>query len=104
MYYPWTGISKPELPEKIKDWLQQIGEASLKPLQKVDILKGYTIPRLIYLADQADVKVMYLQTLDLAIRTAVKKRLHLPASTCDAMPSYIPALGVEAWVLPDSRG
>lgn len=64
---PWTGISKPELLEKVKDWLQWIGEAPLKLLQKVDILKGYAILRLIYLADQADVKVMYLETLDLTI-------------------------------------
>lgn len=48
-------------------WLRRIGQASLKPFQKVDILKEYTIPQLIYLADQADVKATYLQTLDLAI-------------------------------------
>lgn len=36
------------------------------------ILKEYTIPQLIYLADQADVKATYLQTLDLAIWAAIK--------------------------------
>ena len=70
---PWTGISKPELPEKIKEWLLQIERSSLKQFQKVDILKGYTIPQLIYLADQADVKATYLETVDLAIQAAVKE-------------------------------
>ncbi|GAB0190072.1 basic proline-rich protein-like [Grus japonensis] len=82
---PWIGISKPELMQKVKRWLQRIRKAPLKPLQKVDILKGYTILRLIYLADQADVKATYLEALDLAIRTAIKEWLHLPASTCDAI-------------------
>lgn len=40
---PWTGVSKPELLEKVKGWLQQIGKASLKPFQKADTLEGYTI-------------------------------------------------------------
>ena len=82
---PWTGISKPKLLMKVRDWLQRIGEVPLKPFQKVDILKGYTIPRLIYLADQADVKATYLEELVLTIRTTVKEWLHLPPSTCDAI-------------------
>jgi len=53
-------------------------------MQKIDILKGYTLPWLIYLADQSDAKATYLKTLDLAIRTAVKEWLPLPPSTCDA--------------------
>lgn len=64
---PWTGISTAKLLAKVKDWLQRIGEAPLKLFQKADILKGYTIPQLIYLADQAAVKVMYPETLALTI-------------------------------------
>lgn len=82
---PWIGISKPELLEKAKGCLQWIGKAKLKPFQKLDVLKGYKIPQLIYLADQVDVKAMYLETLDLAIRGAIKEWLHLLASTCDAI-------------------
>jgi len=82
---PWIGISKPELLEKLQGWLHRIGSSPLKPLQKTDILKGYTLPRLIYLADQSDVKATYLETLHLAIRRAVKEWLHLPPSTCDAI-------------------
>ena len=82
---PLVRISKPELLGKLNKRLRQIGQAPLKPFQKVDILKGYTVPQLIYLADQADVKAMYLQTLDLATRAAIKDWLHLPACTCDAI-------------------
>jgi len=64
---PWIGISKPELLEKLQGWLEPIGSAPLKPLQKIGILKGYTLPRLIYLVDQTYVKATYLETLDLAI-------------------------------------
>ncbi|XP_050770696.1 LOW QUALITY PROTEIN: ankyrin repeat domain-containing protein 55-like [Gymnogyps californianus] len=32
---PWVGISKPELLEKLNEWLRQIGQAPLKPFQKV---------------------------------------------------------------------
>jgi len=35
--------------------------------------------------DQADVKGMYLETLDLAIQAAIKERLLLPASTWDGI-------------------
>lgn len=82
---PWTGISTAKLLAKVKDWLQRIGEAPLKLFQKADILKGYTIPQLIYLADQAAVKVMYPETLALTIWTTVKEWLHLLLSTCHAI-------------------
>lgn len=48
---PWTGFADPRLSEKLMDWLHRIGRSPLKPLQKVDILRTCTIPRLIYLAD-----------------------------------------------------
>ncbi|KAM6188193.1 LOW QUALITY PROTEIN: ankyrin repeat domain-containing protein 55-like [Sarcoramphus papa] len=35
---PWVGISKPELLEKLNEWLRQIGQAPLKPFQKDEIL------------------------------------------------------------------
>lgn len=56
---PWVRISKSELLEKLNEWLKWIGQAPLKPFQKVDILKGYTIPQLIQLADQANVKATF---------------------------------------------
>ncbi|XP_053911837.1 mitochondrial enolase superfamily member 1 [Cuculus canorus] len=82
---PWVGISKPELEKDLSEWLDRIGKASLKPLQKVDILKGYAIPRMIYKADQAEVKASCLEALDLMIRSNVKEWLHLPPCTCDAI-------------------
>lgn len=82
---PWTGVAKSDLSTKIDFWLQRIGSAPLKPLQKIDILKTYTIPRLTYLADHSELKVAFLETLDQKIRVTVKEWLHLPACTCDAI-------------------
>lgn len=82
---PWTGFADSGLPEKLADWLQRIGSSPLKPLQKADILRTYTIPRLIYLADHTEVNVGLLESLDLLIRKTVKEWLHLPPSTCDAI-------------------
>lgn len=59
-----------------RDW-----KGSTAAITKVDILKKYAIPRLIYLADQANVKVTYPENLDLMTWTSVKEWLHLPPST-----------------------
>uniref|UniRef100_A0A8C5JJ73 Reverse transcriptase n=1 Tax=Junco hyemalis TaxID=40217 RepID=A0A8C5JJ73_JUNHY len=82
---PWITFADPRLSEKLTDWLQRIGRSPLKPLQKVDILRTYTIPRMIYLADHTEVKVSLLESLDQLIRNTVKEWLHLPQSTCDAI-------------------
>lgn len=82
---PWTGIAKYDLSTKLKAWLESIDRAPLKPLQKLDILKTYTIPRLTYLADHSEMKAGALEALDQQIRTAVKDWLHLPSCTCDAI-------------------
>lgn len=82
---PWTGFADSSLSKKLSDWLQQIGDAPLKPLQKMDILRSYTIQTAIYLADHTKVKSGFLKSLDLTIRNAIKEWLHLPPYTCDAI-------------------
>ncbi|TRZ06635.1 hypothetical protein HGM15179_020471 [Zosterops borbonicus] len=82
---PWTGIGKCDLHTKIELWLELIDRAPLKPLQIIDIVKTYTIPRLTYLADHSDLKAGFLQHLDQKARTAVKEWLHLLSCTCDAI-------------------
>uniref|UniRef100_A0A8C0TZ11 Reverse transcriptase n=1 Tax=Cyanistes caeruleus TaxID=156563 RepID=A0A8C0TZ11_CYACU len=82
---PWVGIAQAELLTKINTWLQRIGKAHLKPLQKIDLLKVYTIPRLYYIADHTDTPFVLLKSIDQAVRTKVKEWLHLPACTCDAL-------------------
>lgn len=56
-----------------------------EPFQKADILKGNLIPQLTYLADQANVKEPYLESLDLAIQTVVEEWLNLPTNACGAI-------------------
>uniref|UniRef100_A0A803VHT8 Reverse transcriptase domain-containing protein n=1 Tax=Ficedula albicollis TaxID=59894 RepID=A0A803VHT8_FICAL len=82
---PWTGIAKSNLSTKLEYWLQRIDQAPLKPLQRIDILKTYAIPRLTYLADHSELKAGFLESLDQKIRTTVKDWLHLPSCTCDAI-------------------
>lgn len=62
-----------------------MGPHHLKTLQKVEILRTYTIPQIIYLADHSKVRSESLDSLDLKIRSAVKEWLHLPTCTCDAI-------------------
>ncbi|KAF4803297.1 hypothetical protein TURU_017292 [Turdus rufiventris] len=82
---PWTGCADPGISEKLEKWLHRIGTTPLKPLQKVEILRTYTIPRIIYLSDHTEVRSGSLDSLDLKIRSAVKEWLHLPTCTCDAI-------------------
>lgn len=82
---PWKGITEPTLGEQLQDWIGKIGRAPLKPTQKVSILNGYAVPRLIYLADHCDCKEGALKALDGLIRKAVKTWLHLPAYTCNGL-------------------
>ncbi|XP_059716807.1 mitochondrial enolase superfamily member 1 [Haemorhous mexicanus] len=82
---PWTGFADSGLPEKLADWLQRIGCSSLKPLQKVNILRTYTIPRLIYLADHTEVNVGLLESLDMSIRKWSGSGFTSHRVTCDAI-------------------
>ena len=75
---PLRGVVKPELQVQYEDWVRKIGRAPLRPHQKLEILKRYTIPRLIYQADHGELGVTALRALDGTTRKAVKRWLHLP--------------------------
>lgn len=82
---PWVGIVKADMIHQLQEWIGRIDQAPLKPSQKLVILRTYTIPRLIYLADHTDCKVNCLKVVDTLMRAAVKKWLHLPTSICDGI-------------------
>lgn len=82
---PWVGTVKPDIVEQLGDWIQKIDNVPLKPDQKVTILNVFAIPRLIYVTDHTNCRVIILKSMDRAIRTAVKKWLHLPNSTCNGL-------------------
>ncbi|KAL6470527.1 hypothetical protein MHYP_G00216540 [Metynnis hypsauchen] len=82
---PMRGVMKPELQVQYEDWVGRIGRAPLRPHQKLVILRGYAIPRLIYQADLGELGVLALRALDGTTRKAVKKWLHLPLCTTDGL-------------------
>uniref|UniRef100_A0AAR2L5M9 Reverse transcriptase domain-containing protein n=1 Tax=Pygocentrus nattereri TaxID=42514 RepID=A0AAR2L5M9_PYGNA len=82
---PMKGVTTPELQKQYEDWVRRIGRAPLRAYQKLDILRGYTIPRLIYQADHGELGVLALRALDGTTRKAVKKWLHLPLCTTDGL-------------------
>lgn len=53
---PWKGVMKPPLQEMLDRMVKKIEKARLKPSQKIEILKSYAIPRLIYIADHGMVR------------------------------------------------
>uniref|UniRef100_A0A4W5LF61 Reverse transcriptase domain-containing protein n=1 Tax=Hucho hucho TaxID=62062 RepID=A0A4W5LF61_9TELE len=82
---PRAGIVKPELTGPLREWIDKIGRAALKPSQKVKMLNSFAVPRLIYKADHGNLKTVDLTKIDGMIRNAVKGWLHLPPSTCNGL-------------------
>ncbi|RMC03537.1 hypothetical protein DUI87_20737 [Hirundo rustica rustica] len=54
-------------------------------MQKIDLLRVYTISRLFCLVDHTDTRAGILESINLSIRSKVKKWLHLPSTTCDSL-------------------
>ncbi|KAL7827693.1 hypothetical protein AOLI_G00308450 [Acnodon oligacanthus] len=82
---PKKGIMTPELQNQYEDWVERISRTPLRPHKKVEILRGYTIPPLIYWADHGELGVNAPRALDGTTRKAVKKWLHLPLCTTDGL-------------------
>ena len=82
---PCKGILKPLLRETIKDLTGKISKALLKPSQKVELLRTYAIPRVVYVADHGSASQTLLDECDRDIRTQVKKWLHLEPFTTDGV-------------------
>uniref|UniRef100_A0A8C4NSX5 ribonuclease H n=1 Tax=Dicentrarchus labrax TaxID=13489 RepID=A0A8C4NSX5_DICLA len=82
---PWKGIVQPKLREILRDLTGKIGKAKLKPSQKLEVLRSYALPRVIYLADHGMVNHSVLYECDRDIRVAVKQWLHLDTSTADGL-------------------
>lgn len=82
---PWKGILKPPLRETIKDMTDKISKAPLKPSQKVELLRTYAIPRVVYVADHGSASQTALDECDRDIRTQVKRWLHLEPFTADGL-------------------
>uniref|UniRef100_A0A4W6FV19 ribonuclease H n=1 Tax=Lates calcarifer TaxID=8187 RepID=A0A4W6FV19_LATCA len=82
---PAKGILTPPLRTLVKDMVARITRAELKPSQKVEILRTYALPRLIYMADHGMACGSLLDGCDRDIRSAVKGWLHLEPHTTDGV-------------------
>lgn len=82
---PWRGLGKFESLRELDGWLLRTGKAPLKPEQKIDLLKFFILPRLLYLADHLDANSSSLVPVDDLVRSHVKKWLHLPACTTNSL-------------------
>lgn len=82
---PDKGVVSPELLPTVKEWLINIGRASLKPSQKMKILNTYMLPRITYQATLGKVAVTRLTVVDRTVRSCVKEWLHLAQSTNNGM-------------------
>ena len=65
--------------------LVNISGAPLKPSQKVELLRMFSLPRLIYQADHALVGPALLSECDRRVRATVKRWLHLVPFTTDGV-------------------
>ncbi|KAJ7415740.1 hypothetical protein WISP_76382 [Willisornis vidua] len=61
---PWISTATPELSEQLGHCLRWLNRALLKPFQKVDILKTFSIPKITSLAHHMDIKAAFLDSLD----------------------------------------
>lgn len=82
---PWSGVFQLSSLSKVETWLVKIDRAPLKPEQKLDILKLYLLPRLLYQADHLDTLASVLSPIDDIIHNFVKKWLLLPACTTNGL-------------------
>ncbi|XP_049895677.1 uncharacterized protein LOC126387169 [Epinephelus moara] len=82
---PWTGIVSRDIGERVQRWIAAIGGTPLGPIERVDLLVNYALPRVIFEADHCMVSGPVLTEVDTRIRRAVKSWLHLPTCTTDGL-------------------
>ena len=90
------GYARPFVGE-LQAQLQRIRSAPLKPAQKLSILKGYLLPRLLHLLQSPRITLGLLKSTDKLVRKTVRLILHLPRTSTDSFihaPSREGGLGV----------
>uniref|UniRef100_A0A3P9NFR1 ribonuclease H n=1 Tax=Poecilia reticulata TaxID=8081 RepID=A0A3P9NFR1_POERE len=74
---PMSGILPANLNEDVSRIIERIGDAPLKPTQRLQMLMGFGIPRVLYQTVMSMVNLTDLRNADQKIRGVVKKWLHL---------------------------
>ena len=82
---PWVAKVSKDLVAQLSSWVKRIGEAKLKPRQKLVLLNHYALARLNYPLTQDTYPMCILRSLDQVVRTAVKSWVKLPECSPTAM-------------------
>ncbi|GCC24264.1 hypothetical protein chiPu_0002664 [Chiloscyllium punctatum] len=82
---PWAVVAEGEWEEKLKSWIRGIQAASLRPRQRLEILKIHVIPRLYFHLILTEALQATLIKLDQIIRNTTKEFLRLPPHTADGV-------------------
>lgn len=83
-YFGPTGLLKPSVPH-LREWLERVIRAPLKPDQKLIVVKTYLIPRLLFGLQNTEVTGSALKDADRLIKRTIKRILHLSTHTPDHM-------------------
>lgn len=74
---PGKGILKPPVRDLIRKRTKKISRAKLKPPQKIEIVRTYTLQRVIYVANHSMAGCFLLEGCGNNIQTVIKKCLHM---------------------------
>lgn len=81
LLFNWKGKVVPKHTGLLEGMLKQLREAPLKPFQRLEILRGYLVPKLIHELVLGGAQKHTLRMLDKMIRAAVRGWLRLPKDT-----------------------
>ncbi|KAK9535979.1 hypothetical protein VZT92_005804 [Zoarces viviparus] len=82
---PWKGLLMQDPTLLLEKWIGAIDKTPLDPVDKVALLMNYALSRLAYAANHCMARTTVLARLDVQVRLAVKKWLHLPMCTTDGL-------------------
>uniref|UniRef100_G3N5H5 Reverse transcriptase domain-containing protein n=1 Tax=Gasterosteus aculeatus TaxID=69293 RepID=G3N5H5_GASAC len=82
---PWTGIFTEDMVAKLRQWVAAISKTPLDPLDKLSLLCRYAVQSVIFVADHCMLSAKARTEMDLNIRRAVKRWLHLARCTTNGL-------------------
>lgn len=81
----WVNKVAQDVETKLEGMIKAIDGANQKPRQKLEMLESYALPKVAFPLRQEHNPQCKLLKLDRLVRSYVKKWLHLPDSTCNAI-------------------
>lgn len=76
--FDWKGILPFPHHKVVHDWLGELHSAPLKPQQRIELWRGYAMPRLLHSFVLGNVRHNTLRAIDVNVRNSIRKWLRLP--------------------------